>query len=172
MGGCKFINGRWYERRQANRSRTSQVSLFDSARARSEDFDAARGVAPITKISMPPAPRPTKRIPRRNAFEKEHELLLLQWDVRRTSSDFSDEDGGSMNSWWRSLVTDKDAFPHSVGDPSGGFPSVLNLDDSCSDTESETRSLSFSSLMGDERNISSPRGQDGSSNFLACCMRR
>jgi len=108
---------------------------------------------------VPPAPRLPQRLPREEA-KRRKELMLLQWVASCTSSEYSDEDYHG--------VCGIPASPRS-----GGFPSVLALDQFCSDSDDETRS----NFSGDH-SISSPRCKDGEdfdstgANFLACCIRR
>lgn len=97
--------------------------------------------------------------------------MLMQWDMKSNSSEYSDEENEgrrAMHFWWSRLTqAEKES-----ANPSSGFPTVL--DGYCSDTESETQS----NISGDEHGITSPRGKDrddmagGGANFLACCIRR
>lgn len=160
----------------------SEMSMFESPRDLARRLEAA-----LQEVAMrdmmdadcggvpPPAPRPPQRLPRRLRRERGRELLLLQWDARSTSSDYSDEEYAgqkAMNCWFRRLASEKESSRLS-SQCAGGFPS-LDLDGCGSDTESETRSN-----ISDEHCISSPRckdrqdvGNGGTTNFLACCIRR
>lgn len=134
-------------------------------------MDNGGGDADMMDIGgVPPAPRLPQRLPR--AARKE--LMLLQWDASCTSSEYSDEEcegRRAMHFWWSRLTAEKESAR--LSPRSGGFPSVLALDQFCSDSEDETRS-NFSG----EHSISSPRCKDGGdfdstgANFLACCIRR